>query len=198
MVDFSQDIAESTETTIEESWQDAADVGPEVARSSWAEAARPVLLETAKRYNMVITFKELAEQVQEASGIRTKQLPTHWIGDVLGRVSADCASRGEPLLSALCVNADGSVGKSYAEAVVKSGGAEPADPDKHAAGQRLECYRLYEAAGLPSDGGIATLVPKLAASRARARKVAIDNRAIPTCPTCQMALPATGTCNYCD
>ena len=58
----------------------------------------------------MITSKELAAPVMERSNINTKR-PTHyWIGDVLGRVAADCAERDEPLLSSLCVNAEGSVG----------------------------------------------------------------------------------------
>ena len=46
----------------------------------------------------------------------------YWIGDVLNRVSRDAFGRGEPLLSALCVKADGTVGERYAAAVGRDDG----------------------------------------------------------------------------
>ena len=184
-----------------EVWQDAAEIGAPAARTAWAEAARPVLLEAARRYNAVVTYKELAEQVQQHTMIRTTQQQHHWIGDVLGRVARTCREQGEPLLSALCVNAQGSVGQGYATIVRDLEGEEPDDADAHAANQRIECYRYFEAGDLPADGGSASLVPKLAASRerarARTRKAAIAARPINTCPTCQMAIPATGVCDNC-
>ena len=91
-------------------WRDVADVGSEVARNAWAEAAREVLLDAAARYRTVVTHKELASEVQERTGVRTTQLTHYWVGDVLGRVAAACAQRGEPLLSSLCVNTGGQRG----------------------------------------------------------------------------------------
>ena len=104
-------------------------------------AARDVLLETARRYHAVITSKELAAAVMSLSKIHTRRPSHYWIGDVLGRVSADCAERGEPLLSSLCVNAEGSVGAAYGPAVVAARGSLPGDADDHAARERLECHR---------------------------------------------------------
>ena len=70
----------------QEEWREASEVGTEESRTAWAEAARPVLIEVAHRYHSVITYKELAAEVQRVTGIRTKQLTHYWIGDVLGRV----------------------------------------------------------------------------------------------------------------
>src|SRR4051794_4119319 len=98
----------------------ATDVGPEAARSVWAEAAREQLIDTARRYRAVTTYKELGEGVQHRSGISTKQLLHYWISDVLLRVAKDCAARGEPNLSSLCVNAAGSVGEGYRVAVAET------------------------------------------------------------------------------
>ena len=179
-------------------WRDVADVGTEEARVEWAEAARTVLIETAGTYRAMLLFKELAAEVQYRSGVRTKQPNHYWIGDVLGRVSRECAKRDEPLLSSLAVNAEGSVGASYGELVRELTGTEPADPDQHAAEQRLACYRRYDAAGLPADGGSAALAPKLSDSRSRARKAARLAKPIATCPTCMMALLPTGVCDTCD
>jgi hypothetical protein len=80
------------------------------ALEAWVVYARPALERTAKTYHATITYKELAETVQEESGIRTRRLLQHWIGDVLGTVARDSHAKGEPLLSALCVRADGTVG----------------------------------------------------------------------------------------
>jgi hypothetical protein len=179
-------------------WLEASEVGDPAAREAWTEAARAELLDVAGKYQHVVTSKDLAALVQRRSGVRTNQRAHYWIGDILGRVSADCAERGEPLLSALCVNAEGSVGETYAAAVLAIRGETPEDPDVHAAQERLALHQLFDAHGLPAEGGNAELTPRLAASRARARKLRIQERVAPTCPTCYTELPATGPCNYCD
>ena len=184
-------------TRDHDSPRSAAEVGPEAARSSWAEAAREQLLETARRYQAVTTYKELGEGVQLRSGIHTKQLVHYWIGDVLLRVAKDCAARDEPNLSSLCVNAAGSVGEGYRDAVAATTGEEPADPDSHAARVRLACYRHF-GADLPAGGGAPALTSKLAATRTRTRKAAHEARPVPTCPTCHLALTASGACDNCD
>ena len=134
-------------------WQDAAEVGVEESRAAWAEAARPILIEVAQHYHAVITYKDLALEAQRVTGVRSAQQMHYWIGDVVGRVSKDCFSRGEPLLSSLCVSADGSVGERYAASVAATTGDLTADGDDHAAAQRLACYRFFGAQDLPADGG---------------------------------------------
>jgi hypothetical protein len=178
-------------------WREATDVGIEASRAEWAEVARPVLIDAARSYRAVVTYKELAAEVQHRTGIRTKQPIHYWISDVLGRVSRDSAARDEPLLSALCVNSKGSVGPGYAEIVGELTGDVPADPDDHAARERLACHRLFEAEGLPENGGTPALVPMLAQARTRERKAAASMRPIATCPICQMALLPTGVCDTC-
>jgi hypothetical protein len=207
-------------TAIPES-RDAAEVGSEVARAAWAEAARLALLEVAGRYRATLTYKQLATAVQEATAISTTQLMHQWIGDVLGRVTEECQSRREPLLSSLCVSAQGSVGEGYADAVERARGTRPTDPDGHAAEERLSCYRYWEASGLPRDGGAPLRTahfkpvrkssprkptPRVeGAPKARARKPSTATKApaaepkpIPLCPTCFTQVPASGVCDYCD
>ena len=178
-------------------WREVADLDADEARAIWALAARDALADVARSYRAVITYKELATLVQERTRIRTNQLTQHWIGDVLTRVAVECAARQEPNLSSLCVNALGSVGDGYLTAVEKATGEAPADGDVHAADERLKCYRFHEAVRLPEDGGTAALTPRLAASRARARKVAREAVPVNTCPTCFMAIPSTGVCDNC-
>ena len=76
-------MTETRETTPETS-RNAADVGVEEARAAWVTAARPILIETARSYRSVVTHKELAEAVQEHSGIHTEQRVHYWIDDILG------------------------------------------------------------------------------------------------------------------
>src|SRR3954470_21186168 len=103
----------TTDSTPEQ--RDANQVGFSVAREAWAEAARPVLLEAAGRYRATVTYKQLAAAVQESTGITTTQLMPHWICGVLAPGNRYCQPRDEPLLSSLCVSAQGSVGQGYAD-----------------------------------------------------------------------------------
>jgi hypothetical protein len=182
----------------EQDWRDASDVGVEESRDAWAVAARPVLVDVAQHYHAVITHKELVAEVQERSGIRTTQLGHYWIADVLGRVSSDAVGRGEPILAALCVNPQGSVGEGYVATVGRTTDDLTGDADDHAALQRLACYRYFQASDLPADGGSAALTPQLAARRARARKARLADAPIDVCPTCYTQLPATKICDNCS
>src|SRR6476619_1258445 len=89
---------------------DSSPIELEQAKEQWAAAARPELERVARTYGAVMSSSELAEAVQASTGITTRKRTHHWIGDVLGRVGADCHARGEPLLSALCVQKDGKIG----------------------------------------------------------------------------------------
>jgi len=195
-------------------WIEAATIGPDAARDTWALAARHALENTARDYQAVITAAELADFVQQRSRIRTKQAYRYWIGDVLYRVADDCVRRREPVLGALCVNANGAMGDWYSDTLLHLRGERMDDREWHAAEERLECYR-YHGAELPADGGEPALPPRpeppAGAARAarspraprapRASKPAAPKKveAAPrVCPSCFMALPASGQCDYCD
>jgi len=201
--------------------RDASEVGHSAARAAWAEAARPVLVEVAGRYRATVTWKQLSAAVQASTSITTTQPVAKWIGDVLGRVTDECQANDEPLLSALCVSMQGSVGDAYAGAVEHARGEHVSDPDEHAAEERLACYRHWEAAGLPKDGGTPlrtahfktarkAATPKATArvpgaSRATTPRTAPapaaavpTEKPIPLCPTCFTQVPASGVCDYCD
>ncbi|GAA1573588.1 hypothetical protein GCM10009789_28880 [Kribbella sancticallisti] len=182
----------------ERAWREVSDVGVATARIEWAGAAREMLLVAATKYQALVQHKDIATGVQELTGIRTKQPTRQWIGGVLAEVSAESLRRGEPMLSALCVNPDESVFDGYAAIVGAATGTTPPDPDVHASHERLANYRHFEAAGLPADGGSAMIPPKLGAARARARKAAIAERPINKCPRCNLQTPANGICDTCD
>lgn len=165
------------------------------AIATWTVVARDALLATARRYHSVITYKELAAEVQEASGITTLQRLDYWIGGLLENVAIDATRRGEPPLTALCVHQDGTIGPGYAKAP-KSVDADPdADIDQVAAEHRLLCYREY-AEDLPPGGGVAALTPQVAARKARQRKAEPVTR--PLCPIHFVELSNTGVCGSCD
>lgn len=152
------------------------------AKAVWADIARMVLMRVSTVYHGLITYSELADEVQSKSGIRTRMLMHAWIGDVLGMVARDCYRRGEPLLSALCVHADGTVGDGYGWAIDETyGGSAPEDLDMHAALERLKCYRHFGAV-MPSDGGRPALTPQVASKRRTAARRSKDGSPRPLCP----------------
>lgn len=177
-------------------WREATEVGGPASKAEWAAAARPVLLDVARRYHAVITYGELGREVQHLTAIRTRQQIHHWINWVLLRVAQDCDERGEPNLSALVVDRTGSVGPGYAKAVTVAATTVPGDNDDHAAHERLACYQYFKAPDLPADGGHPALSPQLHRQRDRARR-ATPPRPEPLCPTCFVTLPASGQCDSC-
>lgn len=167
----------------------------DVAKAAWSVAARDVLMNTASRYHAYITYGELAEAIQQMSGIRTRSQMRNWITSVLTVVVDDCRRRGEPPLTALCVRQDQTIGEGYAYALQASGEDKPQDLDLHAAAARLTCYR-YFGAQVPTNGGYPSLPPKLAAKRARAAAQNVVPAAL--CPRCFIQLPSRGRCDNCD
>jgi hypothetical protein len=193
------DAVASTDQPVHEPAEldDPEPVSEESMRAQWAVAARELLVETARQYGGLVTHKELAEHVQTVTGLRTRKLPRSWIGDVLTRTAVDSAAREEPIIASLCVNATGSVGEGYAVTIQSVLGETPVDADDHAAQQRLECYRFFGAT-LPVGGGFPALSPKLATARTREAKARMLARPVAVCPTCQIAVPASGVCDNCD
>ncbi len=178
---------------------DANPIEMEQAQQEWARAARPELERIATSYGEVIRTAELADAVQASTGIRTRKLTHHWIGAVLLLVGEDCHARGEPLLSALCVQKDGAIGDGYGVALVKiRGGAPPADLELEAAEERLRCYENFGAV-MPAGGGRPQMTREVTARRRKAAKVAKEDAPKATCPKCNIVLPAMGShCYYCD
>ena len=193
----------------------------DLSRVVWAEAARPALLEAAGRYRALVTYKQLAAAVQESTGVTTTQPVHQWIGDVLGRVTDDCQSRGEPLLSSLCVSVQGSVGQGYADAVEHARGSARPIPTSTPPTNAWSAI----ATGRPPDSP-GTAAPRYApptssrcADPLRPSLLLAERRNLPRrppaqtvppraapavepaarlCPTCFTEMPASGVCDYCD
>jgi len=188
-----------------------------IAFEAWALAAREILTETAQTYHATILDTDLAEAVQVRTNIRTSQ--GNWLGTVLLPVIHLCHREDEPPLTSLVLQSrDGMVGEGYDEVLrveEQRPITDPAKREHHAAVSRLECYRW--AGSAPADGGEVRLpTPTVgkrrtsirsaatgSTTRAAAKKppaakrVALSDRPVAICPTCFMALPATGICDDC-
>lgn len=177
-------------------------VTPKVAQPYWVKHAYETLVETAGRYNAVITYSELAEQVQRRSSLWTTSAMRNWIGGLLADLVKVNHVRGEPALTSLVVHKnDGLVGAGYAE-VLRVNGQSPIDDEMeremHAATARLECYRHW-GADVPSGAQ-----PRLTAQsrerevRARTpRSAPVEARRGDVCPTCFMETPVSRECPNC-
>ena len=123
----------------------------------------------------------------------------NWIGDVLTLVGTDCHERGEPLLSALCVQKDGTIGDGYGVALVKIYGGDRRRP-RPASGRGtsalLSALRCCDAGRrrprpIPARGHGAA---------AQGSQAGEEDAPKATCPKCNIVLPAmaNGHCYYCD
>ncbi|MEV0294740.1 hypothetical protein [Nocardia sp. NPDC050710] len=171
---------------------------------AWALAAHAELAETATGYGHFITVNELAERVQETSGVHTEAPTRTWMDAILRKVARRCHSAGEPPLTALCVRQNQTVGDTYRYVLELAGLPIPDDLELHAAYARWQCYQHF-GAGMPADGGIPPLTPKVAARRrvSTATTAAAQPEPEPQatrarmCGQCFIQLPASGICHYC-
>jgi len=178
-------------------------VTPKFAQPYWAKHAYEVLVETAGRYNAVITYSELAEEVQRRSSLHTKSQMRNWISGLVADLVKVNHVRGEPPLASLVVRKDdGQVGAGYDEVLRVAGESPIADPlerENRAAAARLECYRHW-GADVPADAK-PTLSARARIVRAKSpsvRTAPVEERRGAVCPTCFMEMPVSGACPNCD
>ncbi|MEO9326279.1 hypothetical protein ABFT23_22510 [Nocardioides sp. C4-1] len=197
-----------------------------IALETWARTAHPILEEAAATYHGVVREAELAERLQAEGGIRTTRPYERWLPKVLQPLAHLHHRDGYPPLTALVVDGHGWVGERYDDvlrAIEELPITEAAARERHAAKARLACYQW--AGSAPDDGGVPAEVLTSTRSRAprsttaagtraaatprtprapREPKVVAPKRVAPTdrpvnvCPTCFMAIPATGICDNCD
>lgn len=178
---------------VDERW-----VEVNAARGAWAGAAVDVLTEVAGHYGGVITYTDLAEQVQSRTRQRTRSQSRNWIGSVLGVVVTRCQAAGLPPLTSLVAH------------------RVDAQPEEQIAQARLACY-LQLADDVPAEVAARVAAEALAQEEAdraaRERRTTTRTRAPraarerkqpepeeppKVCPTCFMQLPASGICDSCD
>lgn len=171
------------------------------ATVAWALAAHTELAETATGYGHFVTVNELAERVQEVSGVHTEAPTRTWMDAILRKVARRCHRAGEPPLPSLCVKQNHTVGDAYKYVLELAGLPIPEDLELHAAYARWQCYQFYGAA-IPADGGVPPLTPKVAAKR-RMTMTTVAPEAppepvrAPVCSQCFIQLPVGGTCYFC-
>ncbi|WP_328390821.1 hypothetical protein [Nocardia sp. NBC_00416] len=191
-------------TTISGAWRsdDGMAVTFRDAAAGWAMAAYEALGETATEYGYYVTVQELADRVQEMSGVRTDAPTRTWMDAILRKVARRCHNAGEPPLTALCVKRNLKVGDSYKYVLELAALPVPADIETHAAYARWACYAAY-GADVPADGGTPPLIPRggtarqaAAATRQAAAKSDTGARTV-VCSSCFIQLPATGICEHC-
>ncbi|MGO4957714.1 hypothetical protein ACTQ49_10685 [Luteococcus sp. Sow4_B9] len=173
------------------------------AVKAWAQAAHEVLMEAAARQTTV-EYAALARQVQQRSGILTKQPTSKWIGPLLGMIARKCHAEGLPLLTALAVRRDGSVGLAHDE-ILRFAKIPVVfeDREEHALEQRRLCYQKWGGSPVQSaaPARTTTVVGKVPAARkTAARKTAAKKEPLQgnTCPSCFMQMSLTGVCDNCD
>lgn len=175
-------------------------VGINQGKTAWAREALDVLRAAASRYNATVTYSELADEIQQRTGLYTKAQARNWIGGVLGIVVKQCHEDGLPPLTSLVVHKhDGQVGVGYDEVLLVAGQSpihDQLEREEHAAAARLACYRRF-CSSVPADA-TPTLTPQMqsVASRRRSRNAPPS---APVCPHCHIQLPlAGGPCPNCD
>lgn len=115
-----------------------------VAVAAWVRATEIILERVAASYGGSITYEELAQQLFEETGYRTRMLLGQWIGQVLRPVQAATLTDRKPPLSSLVVRAaTGGVGDGYVNHDHPEGIASFAERQHAAAVDRLTCYRTY-------------------------------------------------------
>ncbi|TNU73674.1 hypothetical protein FH969_10095 [Miniimonas arenae] len=198
-------------------WHDAApevQVEFDVAVQAWVEATVPLLEEVAGRYGGYVLYGDLAHELFERTGYRTRMLSGNWMGKVLSPVQRATSTDGRPPLTSLVVHADGSVSDGYITHGHLGGFTDDVARQNAAAADRLTCYRLY-ADDVPDDAqprmttawvdrygeGPRPHREKSERAAARAAKAAAAARAEEPpaiCPSCFMQLPVSGVCGSCD
>ncbi|PXX68538.1 hypothetical protein DFR70_102220 [Nocardia tenerifensis] len=167
---------------------------------AWALAAHAELAEIATGYGHFITVSELAERVQEVSGVRTGAPTRTWMDAILRKIARRCHGAGEPPLTALCVRQSHTVGDAYKYVLELAGLPIPDDLELHAAYARWQCYAHY-GAPMPADMAVPPLTPKVAGRRASSTAQQVEIKPQPSrpavCAQCFIQLPANGTCEYC-
>ena len=174
------------------------------AKYEWARAGYAVLVEVARRPEGHITYQDIADAIQDSTGIQTR-VPMHdWIGTPLALVAEMCVRNGEPQLTALVVSSGTlDVGDGYGDTFALAGQPLPKNIQRAAAETRIECYDYFgrrEPRGWDRTrltGRTAT--KRRAAPKPRPKAVARPEPVAPKiCPTCNLQLLPSGVCGNCD
>ena len=108
--------------------------------NSWAEAARPILMDVA-REGTTITYQELWDNIQATTTETPSGLWRSHIGTILGTVAELNRLNEEPLMVALVVlKSTGEVSGGYDYGANVRYGYIPANQVAHATAERIKLY----------------------------------------------------------
>lgn len=167
------------------------------AMDAWSGAVQSELEKVASRYGASITYGELAEAIQRATGYRTRTQLGNWIGKVLDVVVRRTLAEDLPPLTALVVHkgtggvGDGYYNRKHAQYTLTDDG----ERQRVAAEDRLACYRMY-CDSVPTNAApqMTQLFRARDAARSSVRK---PERQEQSCPNCYIVVPLTGECDTC-
>jgi len=152
------------------------------AMRAWAPIAQRVLYETSVSDRATITLEELAEIVQEESGVRTKEAVSTWITRLTDRVTA-----ADPDIPIPVPPAPTKARATRAAAPKRAKPATGATPTAAASSATI----TGSTPAVPATSA----APKATAAPKRPRGAEPE---VTICPTCFMALPASGICDNCS
>ena len=167
-------------------------IGRAAAEAAWVPAGRDLLGGLASQANATISQSDFADEVQRRGGVHALGQPAGWLAHCLESLAIATHTEGIPPLTSLVYGHDTSAGGR--------------DRESQAAADRIECYRW---AGAPEPLGgwrartpsgartSSTRTPATRTPTTRATKAVVPEREAAYCPSCFMALPATGRCDYC-
>ena len=161
-----------------------------------------MLVDVARQPNGHITYQDIADMLQDSTGIETRVPMRNWIGTPLWLVAEMCVRNKEPQLTALVVSAQTlEVGDGYLNTFAIAGQPIPKNLQRAAAETRVECYDHFSRRE-PVGWDRTRLTGRNAAPpQAKARRVAKTRPEPETpkvCPTCFLELLPSGRCGYCD
>lgn len=183
-------------------WHDRAPHKPvarDVAVEAWYLAAIRELKDVASTYGETITYGELKERLFDATGYRTRQPVHYWITPLLGSIQRRTHGSSLPPLTSLVVSSTtGEVGAGYITHGHLGEFSDAHERELAAAQDRLDCYRQF-ADDVPADAK-PQLTRRYQARRDREQRTTRKSAApaAKICPSCGMAMPATGRCDDCD
>lgn len=174
------------------------------AKYEWAHAGYDMLVGIARTPDGLVTYAEIADTVQEATGIRTRQPMHDWIHTPLTLVAEMCVRNGEPQLTGLVVAEDTlEVGDSFAASYAIAGQPLPKNLQRAAAATRIACYDHFsrrEAVGWDK----AKLTWRIGVARSPVQRSAPEPKPrterpqTKVCTQCHLELLPNGRCGYCD
>lgn len=174
------------------------------AKYAWAQSMYGALIDIARTRDALVTYQDIADIIQSATGITTARPATQWIDVPLTLVAEMCVRNSEPQLTALVVTADtNEVDDSFSVTYSIAGQPVPRNLQRAADAARRACHDHFsrrEAVGWDRSkltgrtGPPRTRTPLPTADP----KPRTERRQVTVCPQCHLELLPSMRCAYCE